>query len=319
MSRADQTISQALRRYLPRGAKLLVAVSGGRDSVCLLHACAALQKLFALSIEMAHVDHGLRVGSSRDARFVEKLAEQYCFPFHLKTASRPGRGVNLEAWGRKLRYDFFNEVILKRKLDLVLTAHTADDVAETFLMRLIANKELGSIDRFDPRRHCLRPFLNVTRSEIVSYIKRHRLQFVEDSTNNDTRLLRNRVRHRLLKILAEEFDPRIVEVLSIRAQAVLEDSGYLYELAEKAQKKIEPLEFGSKAWLKTVRGELNKLGAPLKWRLAEGLFREKLGYKLGRTKARSLVAFLQGEAVGLELPGAVSIRRKMGGIVLCRH
>lgn len=316
VSRPRPTVTKALKQELAGKTKLLLAVSGGIDSVCLLHGCCELSRLLKLELEVAHVDHGLRAESCRDAGFVKSLAKRYGLPFHLKRARPPARGVNLEAWGRKLRYDFFLQCLKRRKLNFVLTAHNADDVAETFLMRLVSNKELTSIERFDARRGCLRPMLAVSRREIERYAGEHRLEYVEDLTNRNIRWLRNRVRHKLLKLLREEFDARIVEVISNRAQGIMDDGAYLNELAEKAAHKLKGLGFGSADWLRAVRKELSKLAAPVRWRFVERLFLGELGFKLGRLKAELACDFLEKGPAALDLPGSLSIRQYRGGIRL---
>lgn len=292
----------------------MLAVSGGIDSVSLLHGCLALRRLRGLHLEVAHLDHGIRRQSARDARFVQKLSEKQGVPFHLKALKPPAGGVNLEAWGRGVRYEFFSQLLRRRKLDLVLTAHNANDVAETFLMRLVANKELTSIERFNPRRQVLRPFLSVSREEIRRYAKQEGLKYVEDSTNQDTTRLRNRVRHKLLPLLIKEFDPRMVETISNRARGILEDSAWAYELAARAKAGLGGYKFGSKPWLRSLKGTLAKLPSAVAWRLAEELLMPRLGFKMGRSKAQSLVEFFLGEEVGLELPGGLRLRRYQGGI-----
>ena len=318
MSRPRKTVVSTLVNNLEAKQKLLVAVSGGVDSVTLLHACVHLVSKLGLSLEVAHVDHRLRKESRADAEFVRRLAADYDVPFHLCVADPFPRGKNVEAWARQLRYGFFQEVLNKRRLDAVLTAHTANDVAETFLMRLVSNKELKSIARFDRKRKCIRPLVDVSRSEIEAYAKAHALKFVEDRTNYDTDYLRNRVRHKLIPVLAREFDPRIVEVLSCRASGLADDLSFLDSLVEPASEKLSKSEFGSRKWLRALREELKSVPAVLKWRLAEALLKELLGFNLGRVRGAELVEFLEGGRAGIELPGHLRLRAHAGGIAVSR-
>ena len=316
MSRPKVTVLKTLRRELPRNKRLLLAVSGGIDSVVLLHGCKRLARELGLEFEVAHIDHGLRKSSPQDAQFVAGLAKEAGFPFHLKQLQRPKGKVNLEAWGRQERFQFFAEVMSTRQLALVLTAHSASDAAETFLMKLVSNKELSPIIKLDSKRSVLRPLLGVTRTEIASYAKQHQLDFHEDETNRDEGFLRNRVRAKILPLLGKEFDPRITETLAERAVAVGEDLDGLAALAEKEVGKLEGSQFGSKAWLRRFREILEKTPAALQWRMVEAVLAERINAPLGRRQATKIVDFFLGQAEGVQLPGKITMRRKKSGIVL---
>ena len=317
MSRRPVTVLKELKSHLPRGGRLLLAVSGGLDSVALLHGCLALQQKLGLVLEVAHVDHRLRNESARDATFVRRLAKQYGLPFHLKKAdSRPGHGENLEAWARKLRYDFFAACLKRYKLDWVLTAHHADDLAETLLMRLVSNKELATIAETDEKRHLLRPLLGVTREALGQYAAEAELEFVLDQTNSDTTFLRNRVRHELIPLLRQRFDPRIVETLAERARALASDISLACDLCDPGLERLGSHTFGSRAWLRSLNKELTELPEALKWRFLDSLFKSKLGFSMGRRHALRLLNFLENEREGIELSSGVRLRRKAGGLHL---
>ena len=316
MSRPKPSVNKALSAEISSGQRLLLAVSGGVDSVVLLHGCLALRRRLSLTLEVAHVDHRLRPESLREAEFVRSLAENAGIPFHLKVAESPPVNANLEAWGRRVRYTFFRKLLRERHLEYVLTAHNANDVAETLLMRLVANKELKSISRRDEVRHCIRPYLSLTREVIQSYATHHALAFVEDRSNQDERFLRNKIRHRLLPLLAREFDSRIVEVLSHRGQVLADDLAFMYSLIRPAATRLAAEPFGTKVWLRAVRSELQAMPKQLRWRLAEELFKSRLGFNLGRSKSEMLVRFLEGHSVGLQLPGGLHVRAKGGGVLV---
>lgn len=268
---------------------------------------------------MAHVDHGLRMKSKSDAAFVEKLAVKNGLEFFGMQLEKPEKGENIEAWGRKERYKFFKSVSEKFKFDWVLTAHTANDVAETFLMRLLSNKELNSIEYVDIERKLLRPFLTVSTQEVYKYIRSNKLKFVEDETNKDDKFLRNKIRNKLLPILSKEFDKRITETLSERARDIQEDMKGMNSMFARPLLMINTYDFGSKEWLRAVKVEVEKIPEVLGWRLAESLFRPKLGFNLGRTKSKELLKFLKGELQGVQLPGGISIKPKASGISITAH
>ena len=253
MSRPKLEIEEVLLEKLPRGKRFLVAVSGGKDSVSLLYACYSIMNKIGASSEVAHVDHGIRSNSKSDAEFVKSLAQKYNFPFHLKQIEKAPSSGNLEAWGRELRYTFFAEVMKENNLDYFLTAHTADDVAETLLMRLISNKETSGIDELDEKRRCIRPLLNIPRSTINEYVEKNNLEYREDITNNDVTYLRNRVRHLVMPVLRDNFDKRIAEVLAYRAGCLYEDTQCLRSLLSTHIATVEKHERFTRAWLRAVK------------------------------------------------------------------
>ena len=312
MSRARQDPEKAIRACVPTASRLLLAVSGGKDSCCLLHACVSVAREKQFHIEVAHVDHGLRRSSSGDAEFVRELCKSHQLKFHLLKKSGAPKSENVEAWGRRVRYEFFRRVADASSLEWILTAHNANDVAETFLMRLLANKELYSIEQSSDRSRCLRPLLSVTRSEIESYIKRNKLQSVEDESNRDTRFLRNKVRHVLIPFLEKEFDPRIAEVLALRASSVDEDAVGLRLMAEEELRSMSSSDSTTAGWLKELKRKLAKTPPVLKWRIAERLLMPRCGFSPGRAACEAACEVVEGKRLAVELPGGLCVRRSAG-------
>lgn len=318
MSRAHPEVQHEILANIEAHSSLLLAVSGGLDSVVLLHACNAVKRQLSLQLEVAHLDHGLRPQSASDAAFVGDLAAAQGLQFHLRRVEPPPSSDNIESWGREQRYAFFAGVIEQRNLNLVATAHHADDVAETLLMRLFSNREPGELMRRDPRRRLVRPLLKVPRAELENYAREHGLRWVEDETNQSESFLRNRVRRSVMPLLREKFDPRITEVLSIRAEGLAEDASALDAWASSEASRLEGLEFGTKEWLQAVTAVLRSLEPAVQWRLVRDLLRPKLGSALSRARAQDAVTFVLGSHEGFELPGGVMLRRRAGGLILVR-
>lgn len=314
MARPLPTVKGEIETEIPHGAKLLLAVSGGLDSMCLLHACLQQQEKKKLNIHVAHVNHNLRAESAADAEFVRAFTARHNVPLHLHTLSAPAAGENTELWGRKERYAFFTSILKVQGLDFMLTAHHANDLAETLLMRLVSNKDLRSIERFDPRRRCLRPLLSVSREQIADYAREHNLSWVEDKSNQNTRFLRNRVRHVLLPLLHREFEPNIVRILAEQAQGIADDISALESMLEQPLQRTRSYDFGCREWLRCVQTELAALPPTLCWRFTEKLFHEKLSYNLGRLHSSLTAAFLSGTDLQIQLPGGIVLRRQDGGI-----
>ena len=240
MDTLEAKIRKTIQKYnmLSYGDGVLAAVSGGPDSVALLHLLYRLRGELGLRLEVAHLEHGIRGEEAReDARFVAEIAERLALRFHLREVDLPrvkaekGRG-NLEAMGREERYGFFAGLAQERGLPKVALAHTQDDQAETLLMRLLRGSGRRGLAGMPPVR-CLirertsgpwliRPLIESTRKEILSYLTAHGLVYQSDQTNLDPSMLRNWVRLVLLPQLEEKAGPRLAEGLA-RVAEILRD------------------------------------------------------------------------------------------------
>ena len=205
---------------------------------------------------------------------------------------------------------------MKRDLDWVVTAHTANDVAETLLIRLLANKELNSIERKDQRRRCLRPLLDVSRDQIEEYARRYRVECIEDPTNADTALLRNRVRHTLLPRLERDFDPSVVWTLSERAQALASDCQALEVLALGVVSEVGGLQEGDPGWLSRCSTALGSLPFGLQWRVVQALLEPLMGFEVGEKSAEAALQVLLKEQPSCQLRADLTLRHDRFGLHL---
>ena len=185
--------------FLP-GQTVLVAVSGGPDSVCLLYSLCHLRRLFRIKLEVFHLDHRLRPGSARDAGYVRRLAGRLRLPFHLRVAgSAPGKGESIEAWARAMRMRHAGEVALDVGAERIAEGHTLDDQAETLLIALVRGGGLDALGGIAPvLGREVQPLIDVTRDEVEAFCRALHLRPREDETNRDTRLLRNAVRSKVI-------------------------------------------------------------------------------------------------------------------------
>lgn len=299
MARRVVSLTTTLKAKLPRNARLLVAVSAGRDSMALLHAAHSLHRLLSLHLEVAHVDHGLRGSqSAADAELVRQTARRLNLPFHLTRLKPPKVGSNIESWGRRERYAFFKQILSERKLEYVVTAHHSDDVAETFLMRLLSNKELRSIHARNKRHSLLRPLLAVSRASIDRYVSHYRLPFSEDESNASPKFLRNRVRHGMLAGLKNDFHPRVSQWIAERALVLDEDSRALDLIARRKLNELHGKRLGSKAWRRALEEEPSAVAL----RIVEFAFLERLKFRLGRNRARMARKVFLGQLQHCDLP-----------------
>lgn len=316
MARAQASIFGEIERLIPQASRLLVAVSGGIDSVVLLRALQLCQRKLKLYLEVAHVDHNLRPDSAADADFVKGLALEAKIDCHCIRATPPKEGTNIEAWGRELRYGYFAKIKAERKLDWTLTAHQANDCAETLLMRILSNKETRSILEKDSERALIRPFLRIPRDTVLSFAQEHKLTWREDVTNSDSAYLRNRVRNTLLPVLQENFDPNIVSVLALRAETLSADSHALWQLAKSEIGLLGAINWADRTWFRALKDKLLSLEPAIAWRLAALALAPQLGFELGQSHAERVVEFVIGGSEGIELPTGLQLRRQAGAVLV---
>lgn len=207
------------------GDTLICAISGGADSVAMTFAFYLLKEQLGITLEAAHFNHHLRGGESdRDQRFVEDFCAGYGIPLHLGGGTiTPGK-KGLEAAARDARYAFLRSLPGK-----IATAHTADDNAETVLMRMIRGTGLKGLGAIAPvSGNVIRPMLTITRAEVEAFLSEWSLPHVEDSSNGENQFLRNRIRHGVMPLLYEE-NPKIGENLSRMALGLRLDEDFLEE------------------------------------------------------------------------------------------
>lgn len=207
--------------------RLLVAVSGGVDSMLLLAVLARLQARLGLRLHVAHVHHGLRGrAADRDAAFVVAEAARLGLGVtvaRLNPADRR-RGESVQAWARAARYHCLDTIAERVRASRIAVAHTRDDQAETVLLNLLRGTGSRGLAGIPPvRGRIVRPLLEVSRAEVEAYAAVRHLSFRADASNASDAYRRNRVRHHLLPLLAKEYNPRIVESLAALATQVRED------------------------------------------------------------------------------------------------
>jgi len=238
---------RAIERHglIHKGDRVIAAVSGGADSVALLHLLKRLSNEFPFTIQVVHVDHGLRGrASGADARFVERLAaslELPCRVEHLslrKKASPAGKNASPESEWREARYRVLCRHARRRGAAAIALGHHLDDLAETVLMRITRGAGAHGLAAFGPKSEwggvaLIRPLYHVSRARIESYCEEQGLKWRVDASNADRRRLRNHVRLDLIPYLEKEFNPSIREGLFRLAETSRVDDEHLDFLAHK--------------------------------------------------------------------------------------
>ena len=220
-----------------RGKRVCVALSGGIDSVCLLHAFKARTSDMGITLSAVHVEHGLRGEESlRDMDFCIKLCDEWGIPLKIVRADvrtfAAENGIGVEEGARAVRYGVFRGILEGGEADLVATAHHADDVAETLLFRLARGTGLSGMQAITERGGIVRPLLACTRAAIEAYADENGLYHVEDSTNKNENFARNYIRHTALPAFEKIHEGAKENLVRFAALAAEEDA-FLRSLAEE--------------------------------------------------------------------------------------
>ena len=223
---------------LPRGMGVLCAVSGGADSLCLLHLLWSRREELGLRVCAAHYEHGLRGAASLDdCAFVEAFCRERDIPCLVGhgdvKAYAEERGLGLEEAARELRYGFLERAADVLGCELIATAHTADDNAETMLLNLVRGSGAKGLSGIPPRRgRIVRPLLDATRDEVEAYLREQGLVWREDETNGEERFRRNLLRRRAIPVL-RGINPAFSEAAARTAELLRQDEDCLREQAER--------------------------------------------------------------------------------------
>lgn len=301
-----EAADKALRRYrmLTGGEKVLVAVSGGPDSVCLLDVLRRLADRWELSFEVAHVDHGLSESSGAIAAGVATAAAAAGLDAHVVRVSGL-EGPNLHARARELRYGFFDKVMEMTGAVAVATAHTLDDRVETTLARLIRGATPGVLAGIPPSSGGrIRPLIWVRRAETRTYCEELGLDFFDDPANEDERFDRAAIRTALVRAIEERWGEGAIRAIGISAERAAEEAAALDAIAQ-----------GLAGSLRT-RGDLIVIDRDVIEAAPRALQRRLLESAVGRIRDREpaldealdwLERAQQGAAAHFDLPGGAAI------------
>jgi tRNA(Ile)-lysidine synthase len=235
-SRISATITQY--RMLEPGEKVMVGVSGGPDSTALLHALHHLKNHLQISLAVAHYNHGLRGdAANRDAHFVQEQAENLGLAVTIGTdeGSLARKRGNLEERARIRRYEFFSRAAQETGSHKIALGHTANDQAETLFLWLLRGAGRRGVGGIPPvRDNIIRPLIDVERKQVVQFLTGEEIAWIEDPTNRETHILRNRIRHVLIPLLEKEFEPQTIKILRTASEVLRDEDTWIDELTRDA-------------------------------------------------------------------------------------
>ncbi len=242
-----------LRQLLPPDQRLLVAVSGGQDSLCLIKVLLDLQPKWQWNLAIAHCDHGWRADSSANADYIEQLAQSWQVPFYRETATQIPQ---TEAAARQWRYQALGKIARIHNYPYVVTGHTASDRAETLLYNLVRGSGSDGLQALTWKRPLweaaadtqrdqtpivlVRPLLEIMRSQTAQFCQEEQLKIWEDHTNQDLHYARNRIRAELLPYLQTHFNPQTEQALAQTAELLQAEVEYLDQQAQQLYQRALP-------------------------------------------------------------------------------
>ena len=247
----EDKILKTIKKYklIESGDKVLIAVSGGPDSMCLLDILNKLKEKLKIEIAVAHVNHGIRKEAGEETEYIKKYCEKYNIKIYIKyedvTKLAKQDKIGLEEEGRKVRYGFFDEVLKETGFNKIAKAHNMNDKVETVLMN--------------------RPLIETERKDIEEYCNINKLEPKFDESNNDNTYTRNKVRNILIPFIKKEFNPNIIKGINNLSEIVTEEQNYLEKIVNNIYSQIKIEETKEKVILDLK--EFNKQDTIIKKRL----------------------------------------------------
>lgn len=241
-----EKILKTIKKYnlIENGDKIVVGVSGGPDSITLLNVLLEIKQenIINFNIVVCHINHMIREEAPQDEEYVSNFCKKNNLEFFSKRIEveeiAKQQGIGTEEAGRKIRYEFFNEILEKTKSNKIATAHTANDNAETVLMNIIRGSGTQGLKGIEAKRgNLIRPLIESSRIEIEKYCEENNLNPRIDKTNFENIYTRNKIRNMLIPYIKENFNPNIIEGLNRLSDLSKQENEYLEKITEKIYKE----------------------------------------------------------------------------------
>ena len=288
----NQRVLETIRKYnlIEDGDKIVLGVSGGPDSICMLDNLREVkeEQIIEFEIYVAHINHMIREEAIDDEKYVQEYCKKYNIECFVKRADvqkiASEKKIGTEEAGRKVRYDFFEEVLQKTESNKIAIAHNKNDKIETIIMHLLRGSGLSGLKGIEPIRDnkYIRPLLECERTEIEQYCEDKKLNPRIDKTNFENEYTRNKIRNIVIPYIKKEFNPNIIQTLSRLSDLAADESNYIELQTQKTFEKI--LIAKEKEQITLNLKEFNKQDKVIKNRLILYTTKELMGSTQGIEK-----------------------------------
>lgn len=242
-----EEVLKTIKKYnlINNGDKIIIGVSGGPDSICLLNILNALKNKLNIEIAVAHINHMIRTEADEETEYVKKFCEKINVPCFIKKvnvlelAKQTKRGT--EEAGRDERYKFFEEILNKTNSNKIATAHNSNDRAETVILNIVRGSGIAGLKGIEANREnkYIRPLIETSREKIEKYCIENNLEPKYDKSNNENIYSRNKVRNELIPYIKKEFNQNIIQTINRLSELATEENEYLEKLTKDAYNSIK--------------------------------------------------------------------------------
>lgn len=242
-----EKVLKTIRKYnlIKEGDKIVIGVSGGPDSICLLHILNSLKKKLGIEIYVAHVNHGIRAVADVETEYVKEFCKKIdvkCFTQKINVIEIAKKEkIGTEEAGRNERYKFFEEILNKTESNKIATAHNSNDKAETVILNILRGSGISGLKGIEANRQgkYIRPLIEMTRENIEKYCSNNDLKPKYDESNKENIYSRNKVRNELIPYIKKEFNQNIIQTINRLSELATEENEYLEKLTKQAYDEIK--------------------------------------------------------------------------------
>ncbi len=240
------TVIKTIEKYnlIQNGDKIVIGVSGGPDSICLLHILNSLKEKYNLQLFVAHVNHQIRENAKIDEEYVVDFCKKINVPVYVKHVNviniSKQQKISTEEAGRNERYAFFDEVLNKTNSNKIAIAHNSNDKAETVLMNILRGSGISGLKGIEPKRDnkYIRPLIETSREEIEEYCSKNHLEPRHDESNDENIYNRNKIRNIVIPYIKKEFNNNIINTINRLSEVAIEESEYINKIIENEYNNI---------------------------------------------------------------------------------
>lgn len=273
MNVVEEKVLKTIQKYnmIQNNDKLVLGVSGGPDSLFMLYILNKLKEQLHFEIVVAHINHMIREEANSEEEFVKEFCRKIDIKFYSKRIDveeyANNNKIGLEEAGRKIRYEFFEEVLEKTNSNKIAIAHNKNDKVETIIMHLLRGSGVSGLQGIEPIKDnkIIRPVIEIERTEIEQYCEENKLEPQIDKSNFENKYTRNKIRNAVIPYIKQEFNPNIIDTITRLSEIITEENQYLVKQTEQTYQKLLNEEQENQIILKLK--EFNKVETVIKKRI----------------------------------------------------